>query len=209
MLSIGVDSVNTSGYDALGPNAAVRITGPLRSQEAVNTLFDVREPCANATLRSLTQHFVPMEERESTLGLMREWWAWNAFGPNRSDAGIGTKDNKYPGSYIAGLGCSKEDSCATEVITSGTLPNGTDVLIDPMGLYFPPAWRRFRSYVVRLSGWFVPPFDADYRFVIHGFNWERSSIYLSSDYTEGNKQLVASKRGGMCIRPFLALWTPL
>ena len=78
MLSIGVDSANTSGHDT-GPNAAVRITGPLRSQEAVNTLFDVREPAPTRRCDLYTA-FRTNGGEESTLGLMREWWAWNALG---------------------------------------------------------------------------------------------------------------------------------
>ena len=104
--------------------------------------------------------------------------------------------NSYEGSYISALGCVSWDGCASAVIESGLAPNGTDVFADAMGLYFPEAWRRFRSYVVRLRGYFVAPFTADFRFVVLGGNWERTYVYLSEDHMEANKRVVASKSGG-------------
>ena len=186
MLSVGTDELIDSGYTV----AVARVTGPILPGEQTRTLFDVSAPFTNATVSSRNERF-ELLDRTSDWGLVRQWWGWETFGPLGRNRSLYRSNgaNRYEHSYITQLGCTRWENCASEVIDSGTPPNGTELLRGAMGVYLPTAWRRLRSYTVKLSGWFVPPFDADYRFVVNGGGlWEVSYVYLSSTYNESHKR---------------------
>ena len=194
VLSIGTDSLSTVGYNA-GPlsTAAVRISGPVPAGAPTDSLFDVSAPCTNAPpLSSMSALYEPVET-PPLMGLTREFWGWTTFGPNASlcdvpdRAEAGCNGNNYQSSWVAALGCTSWDGCADAIINSAVAPNVTDVVSAEMGLWFPHAYMRMRSYAVKLSGYFVPPFDADFKFVISGGNWERTYVYLSPDHLPEHK----------------------
>ena len=184
VLSVGADGFSATGYTG---STVGRVSGPVPAGMTAE-LFDTTGTCTGASISSITQHFERLD-RPSNVGLNRAYWAYNTFGPVANTAG-----RNYDGSHVSLLGCSNTDECATDVIDSGTPPTATDVLNSSLGMQLPPAWGRYRSYVAKLSGYFVPPFDAEYRFVLEGDNAEKSYLFLSMDHTPADKQELASKK---------------
>ena len=64
----------------------------------------------------------------------------------------------------------------------------------PSSPHFP--WVPRGSYAVRLTGYFVPPFTADYSFVPWKDNDEDVKLYLSTDSDSANLELIASHTSG-------------
>lgn len=200
VLSIGTDQLGSDGYDTSAQSdAAVRITGPVPAGDAIESLFDVAAPCVNATVTSWNAALEPVPTGEpAAIGLVRDVYAYDSYGPNSSAPAV--QQNGYQSSWLEPMGCTNDANCADLWDTPGLPPPHsseavTDVM-EPMGVFFPNAWRRHRSYAVRLRGWFVPPFTAQYRFVLHGVNNGNSYVYLSRDHTPGRAfpVPVASKR---------------
>lgn len=162
-------AVARSGWSSA--DAPIRVTGPVPGGAPTSSLFDVSAPCENATVRSLSREFE--RRRKTAYGLTREWWGWDTWGNGTTqDRPAGMSGNWYgsdagPSPWVRALGCVSAGGCAGAIASSGLPPNGTDVIGDGQGIAFPPVWRGLRSYAARLSGWFVPPFTADYRFVVH------------------------------------------
>lgn len=58
------------------------------------------------------------------------------------------------------------------------------------GIYFPPEWKGLRSYVTSMTGWFVPPFTGEYRFVVWVEGEGAATVRLSTDENAANEQEV-------------------
>ena len=185
LMSVGTNELSMAGWDTSA--SLVSVTGPLPAGPLVDSLFDPSAPCANATgLRSVGRHF---EARTAShLGLLREWWAWDTYGPNLTVGTSYETDGHRP--WIAALGCTSAIACPDAILDSSLPPNGTDVMTGP-GVWMPSVWRGHRSYTVRLSGWFVPPFTAEYRFVPWSDNQEYVTVYLSTDHDPANARQIS------------------
>ena len=182
VLSVGTDTLSANGFAS--STAAVRISGPVASG-ATTSLFDLSSACAGATLTPYSAHFERLDT-PANLGLNRDVWGYSTFGPT-----VGVSADAFTGSHVAALGCTERLNCAPNIIDSGTAPTSTDVMHGPMGVVLPSNWRRYRSYAVKLHGWFVPPFDAEYRFVVEANNFEKTYLYLSMDHTAADKECAA------------------
>ena len=168
VLSVGVDALPASGYAAA--DASVRVSGPVIAGEPTDSLFDVTAPSANLSLHSWNGRFERQKGGPAHVGLHREGYAYSTWGPNASDPVV-TK-NGYPGSWVSQLGCLNSDGCVDDIWDAYNAterpPTFMDTYTGPFGLFVPNAWRRHHSYALRFRGWFVPPFTAQYRFVLHG-----------------------------------------
>ena len=190
VLSVGSDTladvgIMGTGYDE--STSVARVSGPV---SLITPLFDVSGACTGASVVPYSRYMERLDTPAS-LGLNRQWWGYDTFGPTAN-----TAVNGYTGSYMALIGCTSLDNCARDAVDTTTAATGTDILHHPMGVMFPPNWRRYRSYAVKLSGWFVPPFTAEYRFVLNGANDEMTYLYLSMDHTADDKEELATKKGG-------------
>ena len=213
VLSVGTDALSPASYasdptgsSGGGPSASssasssAAVSGPVPAGEPTQSLFDVAAPASNATLRSWSDRLEPLTGPAASpaLGLTREWYGWDTYGPNESDPSVAQNGYGGTASWIGALGCTHDNTCADElwegINTTARPPTSSDVLADPFGVFLPSTWQRYRSYAIRLSGWFVPPFTASFRFVLRGSNSERTTLYLSKDYTKANMRQVATRK---------------
>lgn len=172
VLSMGSDTSETN------PTSSV-ISGPLASTARDSSLFDTAVPsvssCTASAVHSYDSKFHSLDP--DITGLNFEYWYY---------------DENKTGS-IEDLGCNHVYSCFGQVVDSGVQPDGTGSL----GIqYFPNYWRKYTSYAVRLTGYFVPPNTAEYKFVVWGDRGDRAQVFISSDHDAANKNYQRANHRG-------------